>query len=129
MREWLQTVTRSFNPTHYIGLLCRCAPDTRDIDFIPWLPQSERRVTHAYTADSAAQGYENQLARCGRRVDSGCNFRNGGGAKLAKKEVRLKMSDRRLQKSTCALSVQIGHDSDAVTLWFKRTQRPDHVVP
>src|ERR1700746_2271194 len=117
MRERLQTVGRSMDPLHDLGLVCRSAPDTRHVYFISGLPQSKRHITQIYAAYSPAQRHNIDLAPCWRIVDYGRDRCNCRPAKVSKNEVRLEVCNWCLKKATRRLSFQIGHDLDAVILW------------
>src|SRR5215469_15314273 len=128
MGEGLQIVARSLYPSHDLGLLPGIAPDTRHVYLITGLPQCKRHVTRIYAANSPAQRHNDHLAGCWRIADGRLDRRNCALTKFPKKEVRLKVCNRRLKKAACSLSFQIGHDLDTVILRLERTQRSDQVI-
>src|SRR5436305_9736361 len=129
MGKGLQTVARSLDPSHRVGLLCGSAPDTRHVYLKTRLTQSKSHVIHAYTADGPAQWHNDHLALCWRAVDCRRNRCNRGLAEFQKKKVRLEVRNRRQKKSTRRLSFEIRHDLDSVVLRFQCSQRPDQIIP
>jgi hypothetical protein len=99
MRERVQAVARSLDPSHRFGLLCRTAPQTRYVYLIPWLTKSKHRLTQTYTANSPAQRHYDRLAFCRSVVDCCGNRCNRRFAEFAKKKVRLEVRNRSQEKS------------------------------
>src|SRR5258708_4468676 len=129
LRERLQTVARSLDPSHPFGLLCGSTPQTRYVYLITRLTKSKRRITQTYTANSPAQRHYDRLAFCRRMVDCRGNRCNSRLTEFAKKKVRLEVRDRSQEKSARRLGAEIRHDLDAVILRFECTQRADQVIP
>src|SRR5579859_2228860 len=129
MREDLQIVASSLDPSHYFGLFCGSAPDTCYVYLIARLSKRKRRINHAHAANSSPQRYYDHLAGCRRIVDCRVNRRNSGPTQLSQKEIRLEVRNRGLKKSAGGLRFQIGDTPDAVLLGFERTQRSEKVNP
>ena len=95
MRKGLQSVARSLDPTHCIGLLCGSAPGTRDVYFITGLPQSKCRIARPYTAYSPTQRHNDHLAPWWTILNCRGNRRDCSLAEFGKEQVGLEVRNRR----------------------------------